>query len=184
MSENLVQKKSVINVGPSGRAIAQDIDSLLLENLYEHLSMERNSNVQYMAMSLWFRERELNGFSSFFINESSDEMEHSYKFANYLIARGQRVKLQELPAPIQEWNSIEELISYAFKMESDLTTSIQQLYSIAERCSDIRTSVFLDPFVEKQISSEDEFANLLGKVKFASEQPSALLIIDQDLYVK
>ena len=143
--------------------------------------MERNASVQYFSMSLWFQERDLKGFSSFFLNESKGEMDHSYKFSNYLIARGQSVNLQELPAPIQEWDSIEELISYAFNMEADLTSSLQQLYAISERSSDTRTSVFLDPIVEAQIQSEDEFAHILGKIKFASNQPSAVLIIDSDL---
>ena len=70
--------------------------------------------VQYFSIYLWFQERDLHGFSSYFLNESQGEMEHAYKFANYLIARGQNVKLKELPAPIQNWDSIEDLISYSF----------------------------------------------------------------------
>ena len=65
-------------------------------------------------------------------------------------------------------------------MEADLTSSLQQLYSISERISDTRTNVFLDPIIDAQTKSEDEFANILGKVKFASNQPSAILLIDSD----
>ena len=54
------------------------------------------------------------------------------------------MKLKELPEPIQTWDSIEALISYSFNMEADLTSSLQQLYSISERISDTRTNVFLD----------------------------------------
>ena len=66
-------------------------------------------------------------------------------------------------------------------MESEVTTSLQQLYSIAERSSDTRTTVFLDPTVDSQLASEDEFAHILGRVKFADNQSSALLIIDNEL---
>ena len=181
MSENNLKTKNVINLGPSGRAVAQPMDGGLLDNFYEHLTMERYANVQYFSIYLWFKERDLDGFASFFLNESQGEMEHAYKFANYFIARGQTVKLKELPAPIQSWDSIEDLVSYSFNMEADLTSSLQQLYSISERISDTRTNVFLDPLVEAQIKSEDEFAHLLGKVKFASDQPSAILLIDSEL---
>ena len=181
MSENNLKTKNVINLGPSGRAVAQPMDGVLLDNFYEHLTMERYANVQYFSIYLWFKERDLDGFASFFLNESQGEMEHAYKFANYFIARGQTVKLKELPAPIQSWDSIEDLVSYSFNMEADLTSSLQQLYSISERISDTRTNVFLDPLVEAQIKSEDEFAHLLGKVKFASNQPSAILLIDSEL---
>jgi len=184
MNENNLKTKKLINFGPSGRAVAQPIDNSLLDNIFEHLTMERYANVQYFSMYLWFQERDLNGFASHFLSESQGEMEHAQKFADYLIARGQSVKLDEIPAPVQTWDSIEELISYSFNMEADLTSSLQQLYSISERISDTRTNVFLDPIIEAQTQSEDEFANLLGKVKFASNQPSAILLIDSDLKKK
>ena len=69
-------------------------------------------------------------------------------------------------------------------MEADLTSSLQQLYSISERISDTRTNVFLDPIIEAQIKSEDEFAHILGKVKFANNDPSAILLIDSELKKK
>ena len=184
MDENNLKTKKLINFGPSGRAVAQPMDNSLLDNFFEHLTMERFANVQYFSIYLWFQERDLNGFASYFLRESQGEMEHAQKFADYLIARGQTVKLSDLPAPIQTWESIEDVISYSFNMEADLTSSLQQLYSMSERISDTRTNVFLDPIVESQIKSEDEFANILAKVKFASNQPSAILLIDSDLKKK
>ena len=185
MSENnLETQKKLLNFGPSGRAIAQPMDEGLLDNFYEHLTMERNANVQYFSIYLWFQERDLQGFASYFLQESKGELDHAQKFADYLIARGQNVKLRELPAPNQSWNSIEDLVSFSFNMEADLTSSLQQLYSISERISDTRSNVFLDPIVEAQIKSEDDFAHILGKVKFANNQPSAILIIDNELKKK
>ena len=184
MSENNLQTKNFVNLGPSGRAVAQPLDDNLLDNFYEHLTMERSANVQYFSIYLWFQERDLDGFANYFLKESQGEMEHAYKFANYLIARGQSVKLRELPAPIQKWDSIEDLIAYSFNMEADLTASLQQLYSISERLSDTRSNVFLDPIVDAQTKSEDEFAHILGKVKFAQNQPSAILLIDNELKKK
>tara|TARA_Y100000991_G_C21927112_1_gene329162 strand:- start:193 stop:747 length:555 start_codon:yes stop_codon:yes gene_type:complete len=184
MTENNLETKKLIKYGPTGRAVAQPMDVGLLDNFYEHLTMERYANVQYFAIYLWFQERDLDGFASFFLSESQGEMEHAYKFANYFIARGQTVKLKELPGPIQSWDSIEDLISYSFNLEADLTSSLQQLYAISERISDTRSNVFLDPIVDAQIKSEDEFAHILGKVRFAANQPSALLLIDSELKKK
>ena len=170
-----------LNLGPSGRAVAQPIDVDLLEALYQHTSLERVSSAQYLSMSLWCLERELRGFSSFFKNESLTEQEHGFNFAKYIIARGQSVVLDEVTKPIQDWKTIEELVTLSFQMEADVTTSVQQLYSMAERSNDTRTNVFLDPVIDEQIKSEDEMAYLLGKVKFAKNDPSALLIIDNEL---
>jgi ferritin len=88
---NNLQTKKIVNLGPSGRAVAQPMDLGLLDNFYEHLTMERYANVQYFSIYLWFQERDLDGFASHFLSESQGEMEHAYKFANYFIARGQTV---------------------------------------------------------------------------------------------
>ena len=172
-----------LNFGPSGRAISQPINVDLLEALYEHTSLERVSSAQYLAMSLWFLERELRGFSDFFKKESLSEQEHGYNFAKYIIARGQTVLLDEVTKPKQKWNTVQELLTLSFQMEADVTTSVQQLYSMAERSNDTRTTVFLDPVIDEQIKSEDEMAYLLGKVKFANNDPTALFIIDNELNV-
>ena len=181
--QSFTSRSVSLNTGPSGRAIAQPMDDDLIEALYQHTSLERVSSAQYLAMSLWMLERELRGFSNFFKTESLTEQEHGYKFAKYLIARGQSVVLEEVTKPLQEWNNVEDLVTLSFQMEADVTTSVQQLYSMAERLNDTRTTVFLDPVIDEQIKSEDEMAYLLGKVKFANNNPSALLIIDNELNI-
>ncbi len=174
-------KKVALNVGPAGRAIAQPMDSDLIEAIYQHTSIERSASAQYFAISLWFFERELRGFSEFFNKESIAERQHAMNFAKYLIARGQTLILEAIPKPNQDWTSVHDLISFTFQMEADVTSSIQQIYSMAERSGDTRTTVFLDPIIESQTKSEDTFAHLLSRVQFANNQPSALLIIDNEL---
>ena len=98
-----------------------------------------------------------------------------------MVARGQTVQLEEVGAPRQSWDSFEEVMAASFLLEADVTASLQQLYSLAERSSDTRTTVFLDPIMEGQIQSEHEFAHLLGRVRFAGEQAAALLILDAEL---
>ena len=50
MTENNLKLKKLINFGPSGRAVAQPIDKSLLDNIFEHLTMERYANVQYLSL--------------------------------------------------------------------------------------------------------------------------------------
>ena len=181
----LIAKQSIeINRGASGRAIALPMENSLLEAFYGHITMERAASAQYFAISLWFLEREFRGFSSYFYEECKSEQNHALEFCSYLVARGQTVPLEELSAPEQDFSSIEKIVSDVFQMESDVTSSLHQLYALAERNSDTRTNVFLDKIIEKQLSSEDEFAYLLGKVRFAGNDPSSLLIIDKELSIQ
>ena len=173
---------STISCEQPGRAIAEAINPELLNAVEAHLNMERQAHASYFAAAIWFAERELRGFSRFFRDESTSEHEHAAKFAEYIIARGQSVALQIVDAPLQSWASPAEVMATAFQMEVDVTASLQQLYSVAERVGDTRTTVFLDPMVEMQTQSEHEFAHLLGRVKFADNQTAALLLIDNELY--
>jgi len=157
------------------------MESGLVEALQQHLTMERQASAAYFAMAIWFAERELRGFTHFFKHEAQSEQEHAARFADYLIARGQSVVLQELGAPRQSWTSAEEIMAASFLMEADVSASLQQLYVMAERASDLRTTVFLDPIVDAQVESENGFAHLLGRVRFTQGQPAAMLIIDGEL---
>ena len=181
LSTSTSRASASIECGPSGRAVAEVIAPDLLNAIQDHLNMERQAHAAYFAAAIWFAERELRGFSRFFRDESSSEHEHAAKFAEYIIARGQSVSLKAVEAPLQIWESPADVMASAFQMEVDVTASLQQLYSMAERVTDTRTTVFLDPMVEMQTQSEHEFAHLLGRVKFADNQAAALLLIDNEL---
>ncbi|MCB4388694.1 ferritin [Synechococcus sp. MU1617] len=181
LSTSSSSPSSSIVCGPAGRAIAEAIDTDLLNAIQAHLNMERQAHASYFAAAIWFAERELRGFSRFFRDESNSEHQHAAKVAEYIIARGQSVELTAVEAPFQGWASPADVMASAFQMEIDVTASLQQLYSTAERTNDTRTTVFLDPMVEMQTQSEHEFAHLLGRVKFADNQAAALLIIDNEL---
>jgi ferritin len=170
-----------VPAGPAGRAMAQPMEAALLEGLQQHLAMERKASADYWAMAIWFAERELRGFAHFLMEESRDEQRHAGQVADYLIARGQTVPLEELPAPRQRWDSAEEIFAAVFRLEADVTSSVQQLYAMAERAGDVRTTVFLDPVVQSQIEAEHQAAHLLGRVRFAQNHPAAMLVIDGEL---
>ena len=161
--------------------MAQSMDDALLDALQQHLNMERSASAAYFAMAIWFAERELRGFARFFKEEARSEQEHAGAFADYLIARGQSVALQGIAAPRQNWSSAEDIMAASFQLETDVTSSLQQIYAQAERVADVRTTTVLDGMIDGQLASEHEFAHLLGRVRFAQAQPAALLIIDNEL---
>ncbi|MBM5790295.1 MAG: ferritin [Cyanobacteria bacterium M_surface_10_m1_298] len=175
------EQRNAIPQGPAGRAMAQPMASDLLRCLQEHLTMERQASAAYWALAIWFAERELRGFSHFCKQEAGSEQQHAGLFADYLIARGQTVTLDTVEGPRQSWSDIEEIFCGIFQMESEVTTSLHQLYALAERSGDVRTTVFLDPLVQSQIDAENQVAHLLGRIRFAQGDRAALLVIDGEL---
>ena len=161
--------------------MAEPMSQELVEMFQAHLNMERQSSAAYFAAAIWFAERELPGFAHHLRDEAKQEQEHAAKFADYLIARGQTILLDTIEPPRQHWEDTQDVMAYVFRMEADVTTSVQQLYSIAERNADTRTTVFLDPIVDNQTESEHEVAYLFGRVRLAANQPAALILIDDEL---
>ena len=155
----------------------------LLEHMQAHLNMERQSAAAYFATAIWFAERELVEFAT------TARRRQSRTTACCAVRR-----LPDFPRPnrsarhdrtsCQQWSNTEAVISDVFRMEADVTSSVLQLYKTAEQDNDMRTTVFLDPIVEGQRLSEHEAAYLLGRVKFAANQPAALLLIDAELREK
>ncbi len=172
---------TAVATGPAGRPMAQPMDAGLLEGLQDHLGLERKASAAYWAMALWFAERELRGFAAHLMAESRGEQQHAGLLADYLIARGQTVDLGELPAPCQRWSDYEAVLADAFRLEADVTTSLQLLYSMAERAGDVRTTVFLDPMIQGQIAAENGAAHLLGRVRFGRQEAASMLLIDGEL---
>ena len=170
-----------VQVGPSGRAMAESMDPALLQGFQAHFNMERQASATYFGAAIWMGERELRGFSKHFNDEAQGEQEHAAKVADYLIARAQSPELQALEAPDQSWESVLDVMSIAFLTERDVTTSLQQLLMASERVGDSRSAVFLESMVEEQIKAEHEAAHLLGRCKFADGQAAALLVIDNEL---
>ena len=175
------QARLTIATGPSGRAMAETMTQEMVDQLQAHLNMERQSSAAYFAAAIWFAERELTGFAEYLRNEGKQEQEHAAKFADYLISRGQTVELDTIEAPRQSWPDPEEVMANVFRMEADVTSSVLLLYSIAERATDQRTTVFLDPVVDDQRISEHEAAYLLGRVKYANNERAAMMMIDAEL---
>ena len=180
MVQSIPSTTTPVATGPAGRAMAQPMDGALLEGLQQHLTMERQASAAYWAMAIWFGERELRGFCSYLKGEASNEQNHAALVADYLVARGQTVLLEAVASPRQHWLGAEEVFSAIFQ-EAEVTSSLQQLYAIAERAGDVRTTVFLDPIVQGQIDSENEAAHLLGRIRFAQANPAAMLVIDGEL---
>ena len=176
MTTSTSQATITVPTGPAGRAMAEPMSAELLDLMEAHLNLERQSAADYFAAAIWFAERELVGFAEHLRNEAKQEQEHAAKFADYLITRGQRPVLDTIEPPRQEWPDVEQVIANVFRMEADVTASVLQLYSIAEKDMDRRTSVFLDPIVDGQRLSEHEAAYLLGRVKFAAGNPAAVML--------
>ncbi|QNI53631.1 ferritin [Synechococcus sp. BIOS-E4-1] len=139
MTASQIQAPINVPTGPAGRAMAEPMSAEMLDLMEAHLNLERQSAADYLAAAIWFAERELTGFAEHLRDEAKQEEQHAAKFADYLISRGQRPVLDTIEPPRQQWTGVEQVIANVFRMESDVTASVLQLYGTAEKDIDRRS---------------------------------------------
>mgnify|MGYP001222260999 CR=1 FL=1 len=83
----------------------------------EHLALEFQASHTYLAMSIWLRERDLIGFSSYMLNKSTEERGHASKFIAYLVDSECNVQLPTIESPEREWQSVKTLFDKVYEME-------------------------------------------------------------------
>ncbi len=149
--------------------------------LNEQLNAELRNAYLYLAMASFFAEKGLNGFSHFFRVQAREELGHAMKIYDYILDRGGKVVLSDVPAPRQSWDSVLSAVDEFVRSEEENTQRIWRLVDVARDEGDKATEVFLNWFVEEQVEEEKLAQDLLAKVKLVGDNPVALLALDREL---
>jgi ferritin len=153
----------------------------LLKGLNDHLTLEFRAFHEYLAMSIWLSEHDLPGFSTWMRKQSADELAHAQRIIDHLIERDQKVVLPAIAAPPASWKSAEALCDHVLRNERDVTASINDLFSLADKSKDRPASVMLQWFVNEQMEEEAAARAVLGRIRLAGNTGVGLLMIDQEL---
>ena len=144
-----------------------------------HLASEFQASHAYLAMSIWLRERDLVGFSSYMLEKSDEERGHASRLISYLVDSDQQVELPTVEAPDRQWSSVQHLFDSVYEMEKGVTASIHKLYGMAETLSERSATAALDWFVSEQLQEEAEARFVCKRLRLAADNSAALLLLDQ-----
>ncbi len=151
----------------------------LTKAINNHLSCEFQSGHTYLAMSIWLREKDLAGFSAYMQNKSQEERGHADRLMAYLVDCDEQVELPSIEAPQRSWESTQALFDQVYEMEQAVTASINRIYSIAEQAGERSATAMLDWFVAEQLQEEAEARFVRKRLRLASDNSAALLLLDQ-----
>jgi ferritin len=151
----------------------------LTREINRHLASEFQASHTYLAMSIWLREKDLAGFSQYMLEKSNEERGHAARMISYLVDCDEPVELPTIEAPERSWASVQQLCDEVFRMEQEVSASINRLYSLAEDAGERSASAMLDWFVSEQIQEEAEARFVLKRLRLAGENAAALLLLDQ-----
>lgn len=153
----------------------------LVRDFNEQINQEFYSAYLYLKISVYYRERGLAGFGSWFLAQAREEEQHAVKLLSYLAESGQRVELQEIAAPDVEFDGLEAPLLAALEHEKAVTARINNLYDFAFTYKDFQTADFLTWFVREQREEMETAAGLLQKMKLFGADAMGLYQLDKEL---
>ncbi len=157
------------------------IPERLVDEMNKQLNRELRNAYLYLSMAAFYEEKGLPGFANYFLVQAREELEHAMKIYRFILDRGWRVVLQDIPAPKTEWSSVEEPVEDFLEAEKRNTESIWRLVDIAREEGDKAAEQFLQWFVEEQVEEEKQALELKARLGMVRGSPAALLALDNML---
>lgn len=153
----------------------------LVDAFNRQISTELASSISYLQMSAHFEALNLTGMATWMRMQSEEERDHAHRFFQFVIDRGNRVRLDSLEAPKGDFESIEHVFNTALEQEQRVTTAIHDLYRLASEHGDLASYPFLQTFIEEQNEEEAMVETILDRVRLAGGDSSAILLLDSQL---
>ena len=153
-----------------------------LENaINEQINFEFYSAYTYLAMSAYAEEIDFPGAANFFKIQAQEELDHARKMYDYLFQKGGKVVLEAIEKPKAEFDNPLNIFEEGLKHEQTVTKRIYNIANIALDEKEHATMSFLSWFVDEQVEGEENFTNLVKKIKRASGNEANLYMIDDEL---
>lgn len=149
--------------------------------LNEQVIFEFNSAYLYLALSLTMADARFKGFSAWLRFQYQEEMDHAFKFVDYLESRGESVTLGDIKATAISESDPLKVAKMVYAHEQLITGKINDLYTLAADEKDYATVNFLSWFVTEQVEEEANARDLVDEFTFAGDSTSSQLFVDSRL---
>ncbi len=157
------------------------LDEKMKKALIDQINEEFYSAYLYLSMSAYLHKIGLKGFANWMFVQYKEEVDHGMKMLNYVISRGENVKLQEIKEPPDEWDSPLQVFEDTLKHEQHITERINYLVDIAEEVKDRATYNFLQWFIDEQVEEEENDREIIDKLKLIEDSKNGLFMLDKEL---
>ena len=153
-----------------------------MENaLNGQLNAEMYSGYMYLSMNAYFKSINLDGFANWMHYQAQEELAHAMKFYDFIISRGGRVKLAEVDAPPNTWDSPLAIFEATLEHEQKVTGLINDLVELALAEHDHASNIFLQWFVSEQVEEEENVGGVLEQLRLMGEAKGGLFMMDREL---
>lgn len=147
----------------------------------EQINQELTASYNYLGMSTYFDNENLDGFASWMLKQYDEEKVHAMKLLQYLQDRGGKVILNTIPAPETGYSNPLEVFQKALATEVDNTKSINELYELALKLNDHATKSHLQWFLDEQVEEEKSIEDIIALLGRIGDDSAGLLYLDDKL---
>jgi ferritin len=149
--------------------------------LNEQIKHEFFSAYAYLAMTAYFEHTNFPGFSKWTRLQYEEEIGHGMRLFDFVHARGGRAAVHAIPEPPSDFGSPLDVFEKALRQEQKVTSSINELYELAQKEKDYGTQIELQWFITEQIEEENTFEEIIQTLQLAGDNQAALLLLDRQL---
>ncbi|MFO7726321.1 MAG: ferritin [Oceanipulchritudo sp.] len=157
------------------------LDSKIEEALNGQVNQEMSAAYGYLAASAWFEAENFSGFAHWMELQRQEELGHAARLIKYLQDRGGKLELEAIKKPRTNFDSVMDVFKEALASEEANTDSIHALYQLAVDKRDYSTQSFLKWFIDEQVEEESIMQEMIGLLKHAGSDPSALLVLNDQV---
>lgn len=159
------------------------ISQQINDSINEQIGHEMFNSHLYYQIEGYFESRNLHGFGQFFKTQGDEtgEQLHARKFIDYINDRNGVVEMPSIDKPSVSFDSIESVMMAYLNQEEDTTSRLYNIQKIAIEIEDYTTRDFLIWFLNEQIEEENTAQTMLSKAQLIKENPTAILLWNNEL---
>jgi ferritin len=144
----------------------------------DQIANEFHAAYLYLAIAAQFEAHNFPGFAQWMRMQAKEESAHAMRLFDYLVERGERVELKEIPQPRLDFGKPVEAFRAALEHERKVTGQINAMYEAAMAASDYPTQIMLQWFIQEQVEEENSTGTAVEQLEMAGDNRAALLMLD------
>ena len=137
--------------------------------LREKVRHEFTASQQYIAIAVWFDDRDLPRLAAHFYAQSVEERNHAMMMVQYLLDRDWKVEIPGVDEVRNDFATVTEPLALALVQEQDVTRQIEAIFRAARDEGDLLGEQFMLWFLKEQVEEVASMTTLLTIVDRAGD---------------
>ncbi len=157
------------------------LNKKVLDEMNNQVQRELDSAYLYLSMAAYFETKSLPGFAQWMHIQFQEEQAHAFKFFHFINDRGEKVVLQALNAPTNDFKSPLDVFEQTLAHEEKVSAYINDIFALATAEKEFSSFPLLQWFIDEQVEEEKNAGEIVDTLKMIGDDNSALLMLDREL---